>query len=307
LGYSGYILRRLVSALGSTLVLVTVVFVVLRISGDPAAALLPQEASAADVARMREELGVDKPIPVQYIRFLGGLVTGDLGTSFKYKTPVVELVRERLWPTIQLSAVSFLITVSIAIPVGIAAARFRNSLLDYLLSILAFLGYSMPTFWFGLMLMILFGVRLKILPTTGYGTPRHLVLPALSLSSWSLAQLVRLVRSELLDVLSEDYVRTARAKGLSESIVLLRHAFRNVLITVVTLMGIIVGAMLAGAVVTETVFAWPGLGRMVVLAIQNRDFPLIQATVAYMAVMVVVANLVVDVLYVFIDPRVRLE
>jgi peptide/nickel transport system permease protein len=302
-----YITRRILSSAGATLALVTLVFLALRASGDPAAALLPQEATAADVVLMRKNLGLDQPLPVQYIRFLGGLLTGDLGTSFRDKVPVVRLVRERLWPTAQLSATALLLATTLAIPMGIACARFRNSLTDYVLSFFAFLGYAMPSFWFGLMLIVVFSVRLRLLPTSGYGSVRHLILPAISLSLWPLAQLVRLIRSELLDALSCDYVRTARAKGLSESAVLLRHAFRNVLLTIVTMMGIIIGTMLAGAVVTETVFAWPGLGRLVIQSLQNRDFPVVQASITYIAVIVILINLIVDLLYQFLDPRVKVQ
>jgi peptide/nickel transport system permease protein len=217
----------------------------------------------------------------------------------------MELVLERVPATFELAAAGAIISFAIAVPIGLVSAARRNSAVDYVASFLAFLGYATPTFWLGTMLVLVFGVELKVLPTSGNATPRHLILPALTLALFPMGQLTRLVRSETLNVLSEDYVRTARAKGIAEQQVILRHTFRNALLPVVTLSGLLLGNLLGGAIVTETIFGWPGLGRLALEATLNRDFPLIEASVVFIAIIVGAINFVVDVAYAVIDPRVR--
>lgn len=306
-GFLSYFSRRLFGALLVVWLVATIVFLMLRITGDPVASILPQEATSEDVQRVRSQLGLDQPVPVQYVRFLGGLVTGDLGNSYRFREPVIALIAARLPATFTLAGAAMLLAIAVAVPMAIFSARYRNSVADYLLSSISFLGYSVPNFWLGFMLIILFSVQLRLLPTSGSGSLAHLVLPAITLAFWPLAQIARLLRSELIDVLGEDYVRTARAKGLREESVMSKHALRNASLSVVTLIGVITGTLLAGAVVTEIVFAWPGLGQLSVQAIHNRDFPIVQSAVVYMSMIVVLANLAVDLLYGVLDPRIRFK
>lgn len=306
-----YVAKRCLLLVPVVLGVTILVFLLMHLApGDAATAMLGemgQGASAEDVARLRASLGLDQPLYVQYGRYLGGLIRGDLGVSLRSGRPVVEELRERFPYTLQLAATALCLAALIAIPVGIWAAVRRGTIVDFLVMAGALLGVSVPAFWLGLLLMLLFSLSLGWLPASGSGTPFHLILPAITVAWPSLAFLARMTRSAMLEVLGADYVRTARAKGLSERLVIFRHAFRNALIPVVTTLGLQFGALLGGAVLTETIFAWPGLGRLTVQAIQARDLPVVQGAVLFVAVTYTVVNLLVDVLYVFLNPRIRYD
>ncbi len=302
-----YILRRLFLSIFVVFGVTIIVFMVIRLSGDPTSLMISPTASAEDVAELRAQMGFDRPVIVQFWDFLTGVVRGDFGDSLRYREPAFGLVADRLLATVQLTVAALLIAVMVALPAGIVSAVKRNTVWDRLAMFLAMFGQSMPVFWFGILLILIVSVQLQWLPSSGSGDVRHLILPALTLGLYSTARITRLVRSEMLETISQDYVRTARAKGLRERGVLYRHALRNALIPVVTVIGIEAGGMLGGAVVTETVFAWPGIGQLAVRSIFNRDYPTIQAIVFVIACLFVLINLVVDVLYAFLDPRVKLS
>jgi peptide/nickel transport system permease protein len=296
-------LRALVVIFGS----LTLVFFIGRLSGDPVLLMVAPGATAQDISAMRHSLGLDQPLALQFARFLGELAQGDLGTSLWQGQPVASLVLARLPYTASLTLVSLALAVVVAVPAGVFSAVKRNSVADRLVMLLALAGQSMPVFWLGLLLIQVFAVALPVLPSSGTGDVRHLILPAVTLGLFSTARTTRLVRSGLLEVLGDDHVRTARAKGLAESAVLLRHALRNALLPVVTLLGLEFGRLLGGAVITETIFAWPGVGRLAVDAISHRDFPLLQGIVLCVACSFVVINLAVDLLYGVLDPRIRVR
>jgi ABC-type dipeptide/oligopeptide/nickel transport system permease component len=263
----------------------------------------PPGATLDDLAAIRRELGLDHSIGVQYVEFLRKLAVGDLADSFRYRRPALEIVSERAMATVQLALVAQLLAIAVAIPLGVIAAIRRDSWLDGTLTGLATLGQSIPHFWLGLMAIVVFAVHLGWLPTSGRGGWLHLVLPAITLSSYSMASLTRLMRSSVLEVLGSDYIRTARAKGLGAGLVLFKHALKNAMIPVVTLTGLQLGVLLSGAVIVETVFAWPGVGRLIIEAIHTRDYPLVQAGVVLMALLFVVVNQGVDLCYRWLDPR----
>jgi ABC-type dipeptide/oligopeptide/nickel transport system permease component len=297
-------------ALGHLLVVMlgtaSLVFVVLRLTGDPAMMVAPPGATLDDLAAIRRELGLDHSIGVQYVEFLRKLAVGDLADSFRYRRPALEIVSERAMATVQLALVAQLLAIDcprVAIPLGVIAAIRRDSWLDGTLTGFATLGQSIPHFWLGLMAIVVFAVHLGWLPTSGRGGWLHLVLPAITLSSYSMASLTRLMRSSVLEVLGSDYIRTARAKGLGAGLVLFKHALKNAMIPVVTLTGLQLGVLLSGAVIVETVFAWPGVGRLIIEAIHTRDYPLVQAGVVLMALLFVVVNQGVDLCYRWLDPR----
>ena len=279
--------------------------------GDPAEVLLRRQSdqapSAEDVARVRAELHLDDPFPVRYARWVAGAASGDLGRSFRTGEPVLPALAERFRVTAELALPALLLGFLLAVPVGVVSAVWRNSLVDHGARMGSLLGASLPSFWLGYMLVLLFAVRLGVLPVAGRGGWHHLVLPAATLALGAGASLARLTRASLLDALGEDYVRTARAKGVAERAVVVAHALRNSLIPVVTVAGLRFGHLLAGAVVVETVFAWPGLGKYVVDSIYDRDYPVIQGFVVFTGTVFVVVNLLVDLLYVRIDPRVRIR
>jgi ABC-type dipeptide/oligopeptide/nickel transport system permease component len=302
-----YLIRRLGRTVFALWGISTIVFLVMRLSGDPAVLLLPQEASLADIARLRQELGLDDPLPVQYLRFLGKALTGDFGESLRHKEPAMALVRTHLWATLELALAAFLIAVLVAVPIGVLAAVRPNSLYDHAVMSLALLGQSAPTFWIGIMLILVFGVWLRWFPIGGRGTPGHLVMPAVTLGAFAMASIARLTRSAMLEVIRLDYITAARAKGLGEGRVIWWHALKNAAIPVVTIMGLQFGALLGGAVVTETVFSWPGIGRLAIQGIYNRDYPIVQASVFVAAVFFVGVNFAVDLLYTVLDPRIRYD
>lgn len=300
-----FALRRLLLVPVVLLGVVTIVFFALRVSGDPVALFVTDETPAERVEEIRRELGFDAPVAVQYGRFLLRVVRLDLGNSLVYGAPVTEVILERLPATLLLAFAALVITPLLAVPIGVLAALRRNSIWDQGVMTLALIGQSMPVFWTGIVLMILFAVTLKWLPTSGSGTWRHLVLPAATLGIYNTARVARLVRSAMLEVLNQDYVRTARAKGLAEVWVVMRHAFRNAAVTVITIIGLTVATLMGGAVVTETVFSWPGIGSTLVRGIGVRDYPLVQGSVLAIAAIVTTLNLIVDLVYAVANPRVR--
>lgn len=303
---TGYIAKRLLHTVYVMLAVSVVIFLLLRVvPGDPAQMLLGEMANEERIAETRHSLGLDRPLPIQYAIFMGGLLRGDLGTSIARNTPVLPLVLSKVPATLQLALAAFGIGVVFAIPLGVISAYYRESRFDYAASFVALLGQSVPVFWSGAMLVLLFAVNLHLLPTSGSGTWQHLVLPATALGAYVMALTMRLVRSGMLDALGEDYIRTARAKGLAERRVVMRHGVMNMLIPVVTVLGLQLGALLGGAVVTETVFSWPGLGSLAIEAISSRDYPVVQAVVLVVSFVYVFLNLGVDVLYALLDPRIR--
>ena len=302
-----YLLRRLLQSLLVLLGVSFVVFGILFLTGDPALVLLPPDASADDVAKFRESMGFNDPFFVQYGRFLLGALRGDFGQSIRHGEPAFDLVMERMPATFELSGAALAIALCLAIPAGIVSAVRRNSVLDYISTIVALLGQSMPTFWLGIMLILLFSVQLNLLPSSGRGDWQHMLLPAITLGLFTTARITRLTRSGMLEVLSQDYIRTARAKGVGNPPVVWKHALKNAAIPIVTIVGIELGTLLGGSVITETIFAWPGVGRLSVQAIYNRDYPVVQAAVFTLAATFVLVNLVVDVLYTYLDPRIRLR
>jgi peptide/nickel transport system permease protein len=302
-----FLARRLVQAVMVLLGVSLVVFLLLHLTGDPATLLLSPDASPDDLRQFRRALGFDRPLLEQYGRFMGGLVQGNFGQSLRYHQPAMRLVLERVPATVELALAALGLALVVAFPAGIFSAVRRGSFWDTLVRLGALLGQSLPTFWLGIMLILVVSVSLGWLPPGGRGGPEHLVLPAVTLAGFSMARIARLVRSGMIEVLSQDYIRTARAKGLTELLLLRRHALRNMLIPVVTVIGLDLGTLLGGAVITETIFAWPGIGQLAIAAIQFRDYPLVQAAVFLVAVGYVVVNLLVDVLYTVLNPRIRLE
>lgn len=305
---SAYIRRRLLQSVVVVWGVSVLVFFLLRLApGDPASLLLAETATPEQIEEAREKWGLTRPIPVQYGIFLSRALRGDLGDSLFFKQPALEVLLERMPATLQLSAAALLFSLSVAIPVGILSAIKRDSIWDYLGTSLAMLGQAIPPYWLGIMLILVFSVALRWFPTSGRGTIWHVVLPAITLGSVLMALVTRLVRSGMLDVMNEDYVRTARAKGLTEWRILIRHALRNILIPLVTVIGLQLGALFGGAVITESIFAWPGVGRLALQAINARDYPLVQASVLLISVVYVFLNLAVDILYVYLDPQIRYE
>jgi len=298
--------RRLLLLVPTVLGVLTLVFFLVHlIPGDPVEVMLGETASRADLSQLRADLGLDRPLAEQYARFLGGLARGDLGRSFFYRKPVLAVIGAALPATALLAAAALAVALLIALPVGILAAVRRNRLTDRLALVGSLVGVSMPNFWLGPMLIILFSFRLGWLPVSGREGAASLVLPALTLGMALAAILVRMTRASMLDVLGEDYLRTARAKGVGERTVIVRHALRNALLPVVTIVGLQFGALLSGAVITENVFAWPGVGTLLIQAITARDYPLVQGCVLVISLCYVAVNFLTDLLYSVIDPRVR--
>lgn len=282
-------------------------FIVAHMTGDPVELMARENASVEDKQQLREFLGLDKPLSEQYLTFVGNALQGDLGYSFVQRAKVTELIAERLPATLELAAAGFLLALLISVPLGIIIALNRNTVWDVVVTALAMIGQAAPGFWIGLMLIVLFAVELKILPVSGYGGGVYLILPAITLALQSAARLTRLVRASMLEVLGADYIRTARSKGLRERTVLFIHAFRSAMIPVVTMAGLELAELVSGAFITETIFAWPGVGRLAVNAVYQRDFPVIQGVVLMAAAFFVLINFLVDMLYVVIDPRVKLK
>jgi peptide/nickel transport system permease protein len=303
---SAFLVRRLLRFVVVCIGVSLVTFAILHASGDPVSLIMP-EAPEADRAKLREALGLGDPLATQFLRFVGNAARGDFGKSFFYREPAFKLVTERMPTTLALTSLAVVLALAIALPVGIYSAVRRNTLLDHAATVVVFLGQSMPVFWIGIMLMLLFAVQWRLLPVSGWNTWASMILPAVTLGAFTTPLFMRIVRSSMLEVINLDYVRTARAKGLSEWLVICRHAFRNAALPVVTVIGLQFGLLLGGAVLTETVFAVPGVGRLIVGAIRQLDFPIVQAGVFLLAMVIVTVNFVVDVLYVYLNPTIRLR
>jgi peptide/nickel transport system permease protein len=304
-GFGGFLAYRLFRTLVSLWLVSTVVFVVMRLSGDPVPLLLPPDAPIAEMERVRRDLGLDRPLPVQYGVFLANVVRGDFGRSIHFRQPAMDVARSYLHATFELGLVAFAVALAVAFPIGVLSAVRRNSLLDHATMGLALIGQSAPTFFIGILLILTLSLRLDLFPTSGRGDWRHLVLPALTLGAFTMASIARITRSAVLEVLRGDFVRTARAKGVAELWVVGKHTLRNAALPILTITGLQFGTLLGGAVVTETVFAWPGIGRLAITSIYNRDYPVVQSTVFIAAVLFIATNLVLDVLYGMLDPRAR--
>ena len=303
-----YLARRLALTIPVLLGVATLVFALIHlIPGDPAQAMLGEEASEEDVQALRERLGLDQPLLQQYGGFLRGVARGDLGRSLRTDEPVTQAILDRLPATLELAAAAMIVSIGVALPLGIIAAVGRGTFVDHAATTLSLTGVSIPNFWLGPLLALLFAVELGWLPVSGRGTVGHLILPAISLGAALAAILARMTRASLLEDLREPYVQAARARGVSRTRAVLRHAFRNSLIPVVTLIGLQFGAVLTGAVITETIFAWPGIGRLLIQSIGFRDYPLVQGCILFIAVTYVGMNLLTDLVYGVLDPRIRYE
>lgn len=304
-GFLPFLGYRFFRALIALWLVSTVVFVVMRLSGDPVPLLLPPDAPHSEILRVRAELGLDRPLPTQYGVFLGNVARGDFGRSIHFREPAFRVVLGYLPATFELGLTAFVLAVVVAVPIGLASAMRRNSFLDHASMGLALVGQSAPTFFLGILFILLLSLKAGLFPTSGRGDWTHLVLPALTLGAFSMASIARLTRSAVLEVLRADYIRTARAKGLSELLVVAKHTLKNAAIPIVTITGLQFGTLLGGAVVTETVFSWPGIGRLAIQSIYNRDYPVVQCTVFLSAAIFVVINFCVDIAYGLLDPRVR--
>ncbi len=302
-----YLARRLLLSLLTVFLALSLMFVVLHMSGDPVLLLVPVDATAEHIERMRTQFGFADPIWVQYLRFVGRAAMGDFGTSLRHNVPALSLVLERIPATALLTLVSIVFAVVVGVPLGFLAAIRSGRLADVLSNVGSVLGQSIPSFWLGLLPILVFSVNLGMLPTGGMGTTQQLLLPGLTLGLYSLGRVVKLTRSSVLEVLRADYVRTARAKGLGEDMVLSRHVLKNAGIPIVTIIGLQMSGLLGGAIVVETIFAWPGLGRLIVQSIQIRDFPTALAAVFFTAVTVSAINLIVDLIYGLLNPRIVYE
>jgi ABC-type dipeptide/oligopeptide/nickel transport system permease component len=302
---SRFILRRLLLAVPTLFGVLVVAFLLLYVApGDPVTAMIGERADSATIARLRQELRLDDPLHIRFGHYVGQIVKGDLGRSYITNRPITRDIRERFPKTLQLAAAAMLFAAFTGITLGVLSARHPGGWTDRFALGVAYLGISFPVYWVGLLLILLFAVTLHLLPPSGYGSWRFLILPALALGMRSIAFLARVTRSAMLDALGADYVRTARAKGLSERVVTLRHALRNAMIPIITVLGLDFGAYLTGSILTETVFSWPGLGRYVVSAIARRDLPAIQGTVLFLSAVFVLVNLIADIAYAKTDPRV---
>jgi ABC-type dipeptide/oligopeptide/nickel transport system permease component len=303
-----YTLRRIALTIPVLVGVATLVFLLIHlVPGDPAQAMLGDSAAGSDVQDLRTRLGLDRPLLVQYERYLRGLIAGDLGTSFRYQTPVAHEIGQRLVPTAELAAAAVLVSLIIALPLGVLGALYRGRAIDRVATTLSMVGVSMPNFWLGPLLAILLAVELGWLPVAGSGTLAHFVLPAATLGAALAAMLARMTRATLIDELRELYVTAARARGLSRTRAVVSHALRNSLIPVVTIVGLQLGAVLTGTIITETIFAWPGVGRLLIQAINFRDYPLVQGCILLIAVTYVSVNLLVDLAYAWLDPRIRYQ
>lgn len=300
-----YLFRRLLHAVIVLFAATCLVFVLVRLTGDPVRLMLPDEASQEQIDQTRERLGLNKPVWEQYLSFMADAVRGDFGNSFRGGQPAMSLVLDRMPATLKLAGVAVAFAIIISLPTGIASARYKNSIIDLFGRLMALIGQAVPSFWLGIMLILLFSVRLQWFPAFGGDGIRALILPGFALGAYSAAIMSRLLRSSMLEVLGADYIRTARAKGITERGVLYRHALQNALRPYITILGLQVRVLLGGAVVIEAVFAYPGMGRLVLQSINNRDFPVVQAFVVLIVIVIVLTNLIVDLLYMVIDPRVK--
>ncbi len=300
-----YIAKRIIGSIPVFIGVAIIAFSLTYLSGDPVSLMVSMDTPRDQVEELREQLGYNLPIHVQFTNYMVDLFRLDLGQSLRYQEPVVSLILERFPATLQLAVASVIVALAIGIPAGIISAIKKNSISDYLVSIFALFGQSVAPFWFGLMLILIFSVNLGWLPSSGRGSFEQLIMPSITLGLFFTASVARLIRSGMLEILHSDYIRTARSKGISKGLVVYKHALKNSLIPVVTMVGIQFGTLLGGAVVVEMIFSWPGIGRMIIQAIYNRDFPLVQGAMLFCAVGIIVANIIVDVIYRFLDPRIK--
>lgn len=302
-----YLCRRFLQIVPVLFLITLIVFCLVYVAGDPVSLMLPLDAPPEQFEALRSSLGLDRPLPVQYLSFLSRLARGDFGESFRYKQPALDIVLERIPATLELALVSMIFATIIFIPMGIWSATRKDTVIDIFITGLSVLGKAMPGFWLGIMLILLFAVNTQIFPVSGRGTLMHLVLPALTLSVSLAAEMTRLTRSSIIEILSQDYIRTARSKGVNNFSVICKHAFKNCLIPLITIMAVQTSQLVGGALVIEAVFAWPGLGQLIVQAANARDMAILQAAVFIVALMVICINFLADILYTLVDPRVTLK
>ena len=302
---NNYFVRRILQIIPVLLIISFIVFSLVFVAGDPVALMLPDDATSEDVELLRESLGLNDHFIVQYTTYLWNLVQGDFGESYRYGQDAMSIVLERLPATLELGIVALIIAIVVSIPLGIWSATKQNSSLDLVATGVAVIGKAMPNFWLGIMLILLFSVTLSFFPVSGRGTLMHLVLPAVTLATGIAAEMTRLIRSSMLETLNQDYVRTAKSKGLKDRIVVYKHAFRNSLIPVITITALQTSTLVGGTLITETIFAWPGLGQLLIQAVNTRDMAIVQASVFVIATLVILMNLVADILYRLLDPRIK--
>ncbi len=300
-----FVVPKLLRALIAVWLVTTVVFVVMRLSGDPVPLLLPPDAPTSEILKVRRDLGLDRPLPVQYGVFVVNILRGDFGRSIHFREPAFTVVKGYLGATVELGLTAFVLAAVAAVPIGLFSAIKRNSPVDHVAMGIALIGQAAPTFFIGILFILLLSLKADLFPTGGRGDWKNLVLPALTLGAFAMASIARLTRSAVLEVLRADYVRTARAKGVSEWVVIVKHTLKNAALPIVTITGLQFGTLLGGAVVTETVFAWPGIGRLAIQSIYNRDYPVVQCAVFLSAVMFIVINFTIDLFYGLLDPRAR--
>ncbi len=300
-----FLIVRLAKALVTIWFIVSMVFVLTRLSGDPTDWMLPDDASLETQIQLRESLGLDKPISEQYKIYISNVLHGDMGKSYYYLRPVGELFSERAEATLKLATTAFSLSILIGVPLGVMASVYRNTFLDRMTMGFAIAGYTIPNFVLGILMIFLFSLKLKVLPSGGFGNTKNYVMPVLAMMVGPMANIARLTRSSMLDVLKQDYLDCARAKGVVEWIVIFKHALRNALIPVVTIIGLQIGTLIGGMVVIETVFAWPGIGSLIISSAQNRDFPVVQYGIMICAIIVCITNVLVDLSYALLDPRIR--
>ncbi|HCJ58789.1 ABC transporter permease [Lutispora sp.] len=302
-----YLAKRLGQSLIAVLGITLVVFLVLNVAGDPVQLMLPPSASQADIEAMREEMGFNDPIIVQFGRFLKGAVVGDFGMSYNYNEPAMAVVLERLPATLKLAGAALLISLIFGIPAGIISAIKRNSKTDAVIRSISLLGQCIPAFWLGIMLIMIFSVKLRWLPTSGNDSWKSIIMPAFTLGVFTAATITRLLRSNMLEIMTKEYIDVAKAKGLGGYMIVMKHAFKNALSSILTVLGLQIASLIGGAVITETVFGWPGIGRLAVQSITNSDFMVVEAIVFIMAISFTLINLVVDILYCIINPRIKMQ
>lgn len=301
---ASYLMKRILQTVLGLFLVMTLVFVILRVVGDPAKMMVTPESTYEDLENIRRVLGLDKPIWQQYIEYLKDVLHGNFGNSYYFNRPVIDLIKERLPATLKLSFIAMLISIPVALLFGVLSAIKRKSILDNLVTAAVVTGRSVPAFWFGLVLVLIFSVKLKWLPASGYGEAKQLIMPVIVMASGMGASITRLTRSSMLEVMRQDYITTARAKGAAESVVIIHHGLRNALLSVITFIALQIGYMFAGSVVVESVFALPGIGRLIVTAIKDYDFPLIQASSVVFALIFALINCIADICYTLIDPRI---
>jgi len=302
---NNYFVRRILQIIPVLFIISFIVFTLVFVAGDPVSLMLPDDAPPEAREELRETMGLNEPFFVQYITYVGDMIQGDFGDSYRFNQPALEVVLDRLPATLELAIIAIIIATIVAIPLGIWSATKQNTSLDLIATGAAVIGKAMPNFWLGIMLILLFSVTLGVFPVSGRGTIMHVILPAITLATGIAAEMTRLIRSSMLDSLSQDYTRTARSKGLRERIVVYKHAFRNSLIPVVTITFLQTSTLVGGTLITETVFAWPGLGQLLIQAVNTRDMAIVQASVFIIASLVILMNLVADILYRFLDPRIK--